>query len=221
MVLEHWVSRTSCRSAFVTAPIVAVSLALSLAVSLALALSLVMAKTVHAAGGQGLAELHRVVDRACDCAEGQRSGMAAALSCTQGPREFGRLKVAHRDAWDDAARLRADDLEKVIEACLSNALSARGAREQLGHRPVRADGSSPVVYWKSIAIDDLRPGTSSLVRVSRSSGRSSTGIVVTHREGMIGLRRARRDGGGIEQIAVQDIGEAWVMIVDEVNPPRP
>ncbi|MFT5445382.1 MAG: hypothetical protein ACI9DC_000542 [Gammaproteobacteria bacterium] len=188
-------------------------------VAVAVMATIAMGKVAFAAGDQGLAELHRVVDRACDCAEGQRSGMAAALVCTPGPREFGRLKVANRDAWDDAARSRAEDLEMVIQVCLSNALSAQGAREQLGQRPVRADGSVPAVYWKSIASDDLRPGISSLVRVSRSSGQSSTGIVLTHRGGTIGLRRARRDGGGIEQIAVQDIDRAWVMIVNEVNPP--
>jgi hypothetical protein len=215
-MLTTRVSRTPCGQIRKTAAMVTITMATALAIVLAIALD----KVAFAAGDQGLAELHGAVDRACDCAQGQRSGMVAALACTHGSREFGRLKVAHRDAWNHAARSRVEDLEKVIQACLSNALSAQEAREQLGHRPVRADGSVPAVYWKSIALDDLRPGTSALVRVSRGSGQGSTGFVVTHRGGTIDLRRARRDGGGIEQIAVQDIDQAWVMVVNQISPPR-
>lgn len=192
----------------------------AVAAALLVACAMATCKTSFAADDRGLSELHRVVDRACECAQGQRSGMAAALACTAGTREFGRLKVANRDVWNAAAKSRVNDLEQVIQTCLSNAISAQSAREKLGQRPIRANGSIPAVYWKSIAIEDLRPGTSDLVRVNRSSGQSSTGIVLSNSAGTLGLRRARRDGGGIVQIAVQDIEAAWVMVVHEVSPPQ-
>lgn len=186
-------------------------------------LSTLLTSAVFAANDEGLAKLHRVVDAACECAEGQRSGMAAALSCTQGPREFGRLKVMHRAAWDDVARARAGDLEKVIQSCLSNALSARAARERLGLPPIRVDGSIPEVYWKPIAVAQLHP-RSKLVRIvhrarATNAGQSKTltsiGIVHARDTEQLELLRARRDGGGSQSIVLRDIEQAWVMILRE------
>lgn len=186
-------------------------------------LSTVLTSVVFAANDEGLAKLHRVVDAACECAAGQHSGMAAALSCTQGPREFGRLKVMHRAGWDDAARARAGDLKKVIQSCLSNALSAGAARERLGLPPIRVDGSIPEVYWKPIAIALLLP-RSKLVRLVHrtraiNAGQSKTltsiGIVQARGAEQLQLLRARRDGGGSQSIVLHDIEQAWVMILRE------
>jgi hypothetical protein len=193
----------------------------------ALPMLVVMASvsTVSAAPDQGLATLHRVVDTACGCAEGHASGLAAALSCTQGPREFGRLKVMHRATWNSAARARADDLEKVIELCLSNALSARVARERLGQAPVRADGSVPQVYWQQIAGAELRVD-SRLVRIlhrtkgtsaTQGEGKTSVGIVQSRDVEQLQLRLAKRDGGGSEQISLHEVERAWVMMVSDVR----
>lgn len=181
--------------------------------------AMLMAKVDVAAGDQGLVELYGVVDAACECAEGQRSGIAAALTCTQGTREFGRIKVKHRDAWDEAARARADDLEKVIEFCLSNALSARVARERLGHAPIRADGTVPDVYWRPVAVRELRVGVD-LVRLRHGTGQDTqktinTGIVRALGAQQLVLLRARRDGGGSQRIALRDIGQAWILIVND------
>ena len=55
-----------------------------------------------ARGGDGLEALQQVTHDACDCAAGQMSGLDAALRCTDGLQDFGRLKVAHRGAWDPA-----------------------------------------------------------------------------------------------------------------------
>jgi hypothetical protein len=172
-----------------------------------------------AANDQGLTELHRAVDAACDCAEGQRTGMAAALACSRGPREFGRLKVKHRDGWDDAARSRAADLEKVIESCLSNALSARTARDRLGLPPIRADGTRPAVYWQPIEVRALRADSLKLVRIRHGTGNAardttSTGMVTALGAQRLELRRARSDGGGSETIALRDIERAWVMVIN-------
>ena len=166
----------------------------------------------------GLAELHRVVDAACDCAAGQSSGMAAALACTQGARDFGRLKVMHRDAWDDAARARAGDLEKVIQSCLSNALSAAVARDRLGQPPIRADGTVPAIYWRQIEVRELSAGSSSLVRVRHGNAATiSTGMVMALDAGRLELRRARSDGGGSERIVLRDIAQAWIMVVRDAR----
>ena len=67
-----------------------------------------------AAQDKGVSELHRLVDETCQCGAAQSDGMAAALTCTRGPREFGRIKVQYRSAWDEVARSRVADLEKVI-----------------------------------------------------------------------------------------------------------
>ena len=172
-----------------------------------------------AAEDQGLVALYGVVDAACDCAASQRTGMDAALVCTQGPREFGRLKVKHRDRWDDAARRRAEDLEKVIQSCLSNALSARMASERLGLPPFRADGSLPQVYWQRVDVSTLRADPLKFVRLRHRAGgvdsKISTGMVTAGGAQQLQLRRARRDGGGRETIALRDIEQAWVMILGQ------
>ena len=187
-------------------------------------LYMVSASAVVAANDEGLAKLHRVVDAACECAKGKRSGMAAALSCTQGPREFGRLKVMHRAAWDEAARIRAGDLEKVIQSCLSNALSASEARARLGQPPIRVDGSIPDVYWKPIALAQLLPGWKLVRIVHKTRGtstgedagkRTSVGMVEERGEAQLELLRARRDGGGRENIVLSDVEQAWEFIVSD------
>ena len=202
------------------------------AITIAMAMAMAMVNIAFAANDRGLTQLHRVVDAACGCADAQRNGMAAALACTKGPREFGRLKVMHRDAWDAAARARADDLEKVIQLCLSNALSARAARARLGQPPIRADGSVAVVYWQDIEVRALRADTSQLVRVRQrtsqnrsdqnrgqsthnSSGAITTGMVLALDAEQLQLRRARRDGGGRKSIALRDIEQVWIMVVND------
>ena len=188
-------------------------------VVMVVAVAIAKVSVAVAASDRGLVELYGVVDAACECAEGQRSGIAAALTCTQGTREFGRIKVKYRDAWDKAARARAGDLEKVIEFCLSNALSARVARERLGHEPIRADGSVPDVYWRPVAVRELRVGVD-LVRLRYGSGQDTektinTGMVRALGAQQLELLRARRDGGGSQSIALRDIEQAWVLIVND------
>jgi len=159
----------------------------------------------------GLDELERVVLEACECAAVQPSGMDAAVRCTGGPREFGRVKVRHRDGWDDAQRSRMAVLERVIETCISGAMDAGAARARLGLPPALSDQRRPLVRWRQVAAADLGGHRSRLVRIERAPGVSLKGMVEAVAGGAVLLRRARRDGGGAERIPLDTIRGAWVM----------
>lgn len=159
----------------------------------------------------GLDELERVVHDACECAAVQPSGMDAAVRCTRGPREFGRVKVRHRDGWDDAQRGRMAVLERVIETCISGAMDADAARARLGLPPSLADQPRALVRWRQVAAADLGGHRSRLVRIERAPGVSLKGMVEAVADGAVLLRRARRDGGGAERIPLDTIRGAWVM----------
>lgn len=159
----------------------------------------------------GLDELERVVHDACECAAVQPSGMDAAVRCTGGPREFGRVKVRHRDGWDDAQRGRTAMLERVIETCISGAMDADAARARLGLPPSLSDQPRPLVRWRQVAASDLGGHRARLVRIERAPGVSLKGMVEAVADGAVLLRRARRDGGGAERIPLDTIRGAWVM----------
>lgn len=159
----------------------------------------------------GLDELERVVHDACECAAVQPSGMDAAVRCTGGTREFGRVKVRHRDGWDDAQRSRMAVLERVIETCISGAIDAGAARARLGLPPALSDQPRALVRWRQVAAADLGGHRSRLVRIEHAPGVSLKGMVEAIADGAVLLRRARRDGGGAERIPLDTIRGAWVM----------
>jgi len=159
----------------------------------------------------GVGELRAVVDEACRCAAQQRDGIGAAVRCTGGPEAFGRLKVARRDAWDEAAQRIAARLERVIEACIANAEDADAARARLGLAPLRDDGTPAAVWWQPVPAADLGAHPRKLVRLRLAGAREATGVVESLAGGALLLRRARRDGGGRERIPLDVIESAWVM----------
>jgi hypothetical protein len=180
-------------------------------VIIALAVLALRVNTVAAADDDGVRELHQVVEQSCRCGLAQRSGMAAALTCTQGPQDFGRLKVQFRAGWDEPARKRVAALEQIIEYCLSHAIGASQARDRLGQPPTRADGSLPPVYWLRLQLAQLVASTSDLIRIRDRHGNTRAGMVVAKGDGQIRLRHARRDGGGTETIVTEDIRDLWIL----------
>lgn len=164
-----------------------------------------------ASAAAGLDALERVVYRACECAARQASGMDAAIRCTHGPREFGRIKVMHHDAWDDAQRARAAALERIIETCIAGAMDADAARTRLGLPRASTDPPRALVRWRQVAAHDLGAHRSRLVRIARVQGGPVKGMVEAVADGAVVLRLARRDGGGAERIPLRAIQGAWVM----------
>lgn len=176
---------------------------------------LVLLAVPAARSADGLDALAQVVTRACDCAAGQASGMDAAIRCTGGPDAFGRVKVAHRGAWGEAQRARAAELERVIETCLSNAMDADAAREHLGlPAAIGGAGLSPA-RWRRVAPSALADHPTSLVRIDHGKGAPIKGMVEGIDAGSVVLRRARRDGGGVERLPLDAIRGAWVMELTE------
>lgn len=164
-----------------------------------------------AALAAGLEELERVVHRACECAARQASGMDAAIRCTHGPRELGRMKVMQRGGWDDVQRARMAALERIIETCISGAMDADAARVRLGLPPARSHPPPAPVRWRQVAARDLGAHPSRLVRIERAHGGPIKGMVEAIVDGTVVLRQARRDGGGAAHIPLHAIRDAWVM----------
>jgi hypothetical protein len=168
------------------------------------------------AAQEGIEQLEDVVDAACDCAAGHGTGLEAALSCTRGPSEFGRVKVAYRDGWGERERRRAADLERVIEHCIANAMSASDARDLLGLPPPASAGPAPLARWRRVPPADLGGHSTRLVRIERAGGVTLKGLVETLDGASLRLRVARADGGGVRQLPLDGIRGAWVM---ELAPP--
>jgi hypothetical protein len=175
------------------------------------ALLLALGASAGARGGDGLEALQQVTHDACDCAAGQMSGLDAALRCTDGLQDFGRLKVAHRGAWDPAGARHAAELERVIETCIANAMSDSDARDLLGLPPLAVAGPAPLVRWKRVPPQTLARHPTRLVRISRGGGVTLKGLVENAGDGSVVLRRARMDGGGRQRIPLAEIRGAWVM----------
>lgn len=173
--------------------------------------SLVVAVSPAVPATAGLDELRRVVRDACECAAVQPSGLDAAVRCTAGPREFGRVKVRYRDGWNETQRARMAALERVIETCISGAMDADAARVRLGLPPAPSDEPRPLVRWRQVAAGDLGVHRSRLVRIERAPGVSVKGMVEAVADGVVLLRQARRDGGGAEHIPLDQIRGAWAM----------
>ena len=163
------------------------------------------------AAERGIEELREVVDAACDCAAGHASGLDAALRCTRGPQDFGRIKVARRDAWSDDDRRRAARLEQLIEYCIANAMSAADARDLLGLPLPSGATPAPLMRWRRIAPADLGAHRTRLVRIEDARGAQVKGLVEAVAGDTLLLRRARRDGGGIERVPLESIRGAWIM----------
>jgi len=177
--------------------------------------ALVVAAAVAPAGAaeRGIEQLRETVRAACDCAAGHATGLDAALRCTGGPRDFGRIKVAYRDAWNEDDRRRAAELERLIEYCIANAMTAADARDLLGLSPApqAPAGRAPVMRWRRIAPAELARHDTRLVRVEDARGESVKGLVESISGGTLLLRRARRDGGGVQRLALDSIRGVWIM----------
>lgn len=172
---------------------------------------MLLAMAGAAQADDGLGALAAVVRDACDCAAGQATGLDAALRCTRGPQDFGRLKVTHRDAWDAGGRQRAANLERIIETCIANAMTDGDARDLLGLAPPPASGPAPLARWRRVVPDSLPDHSTRLVRIQRNAGDTLKGLVEFVDGGALVLRRARRDGGGRQRIPVGEIRGVWVM----------
>ncbi len=169
---------------------------------------------VSPAGAAGIEDLERVVEAACQCAAGYPTGMDAALGCPDGPREFGRLKVARQDALDGAAQARAAELERIIEACITNAEDLAGARARLGLSPLH-DEPAAQVTWRRVPPGELASYPSALVRIDVGAGAPLKGLVESLDGITLSLRLARSDGGGREDIPVEAIRGAWVLVLPQ------
>ena len=176
-----------------------------------LAAGLLAAALAAGAAERGIDQLREVVDAACDCAAGRASGLDAALHCTRGPRDFGRIKVARRDAWSEEDGRRAARLERLIEYCIANAMSAADARDLLGLPVPPGAAAAPLMRWRRIAPADLADHRTRLVRVEDGRGERVKGLVEAVSGDTLMLRRARRDGGGIERMPFESIRGAWIM----------
>lgn len=176
-----------------------------------LALATLLAQATDVRAQDSLDALRAVVDDACRCAASRASGIDAAVSCTDGPAAFGRLKVAARAGWSAAERAEAGVLERTIETCIANALDHATARRRLGLAVTPGPTGVAPVVWTQVRVADIAAHPNKLARLHAVSGAPRKGLVAAVTDGAVILRRARRDGGGSERIPLDQIREAWVM----------